>query len=481
MISVSFVAGLLFLAAAALAAAPASPTGLTATSTEPTKAALSWAAPADATAVGYQIFKNGLQIATNTPATSTSFLAEGLVPATVYEFGVAAFNAGGEVSTLATASVTTLSDTSAPTVPTGLAAVPATLSQINLSWSSSTDNVAVTGYKVYRNDVQVATTTLTSYQDTGLLATTTYNYNVAAFDAAGNVSALSATSSATTQADTSAPTMPTGLSGASVLTSQINLSWTASTDNAAVTGYRIYRNNVQIATSPTNSYSDTGLTAATTYAYNVSAFDAAGNVSALSATTSLTTLAENPPTASGTIAVKIQINPGERQPRLINLNSNEKIKVVVYGAADLNVHNIMPRTVRFAGAKAVGWRLRDVNRDGILDRVFDFRGRQMTDLYNATGTVEALLIGKVKNGSSISGKAVVRVKNPRKDREESNRIKREKEQAEREWREKLREGRDKIQELKRETQKKVEELKKEVKKKVEEIKKSIPKKNGNKK
>lgn len=94
--------------------------------------------------------------------------------------------------------VTGVPDATAPSIPTGLTATAVSVSQINLSWTASTDNVAVTGYKVFRDSVQIATSTLTTYSDTGLSHSTTYSYTVAAFDTAGNVSAESASSSATT-------------------------------------------------------------------------------------------------------------------------------------------------------------------------------------------------------------------------------------------------------------------------------------------
>ena len=81
-------------------------------------------------------------------------------------------------------------------------------------------------------------------------------------------------------ADTTPPSTPTNLSATAISSSQINLSWTASTDNVGVTGYKIFRGGVQIATSATNSYFNTGLTASTAYSYTVSAYDAAGNNSA---------------------------------------------------------------------------------------------------------------------------------------------------------------------------------------------------------
>ena len=61
------------------------------------------------------------------------------------------------------------------------------------------------------------------------------------------------------------------------------LSWAASSDNVGVTGYRVFRDGAQVGTPATTSYTDTGLTAATTYRYTVAAVDAAGNVSSQSA------------------------------------------------------------------------------------------------------------------------------------------------------------------------------------------------------
>lgn len=98
--------------------------------------------------------------------------------------------------------------------------------------------------------------------------------------------------------DTSSPTNPANLSASAVSSSQINLSWTTSSDNVGVTGYKIYRAGIQIGTSVTNSYSDSGLSPATTYSYTVSAYDAAGNNSGQSNSASATTETVQPPPTS---------------------------------------------------------------------------------------------------------------------------------------------------------------------------------------
>ncbi|MEW9702223.1 discoidin domain-containing protein [Paenibacillus sp. SI8] len=92
------------------------------------------------------------------------------------------------------------SDNQAPSVPANLTATAASGTQINLSWNASTDNVGVSNYEVFRDGILTGTSTSTSYNDTGLAATTTYSYTVKAKDAAGNVSAASHAASATTPA-----------------------------------------------------------------------------------------------------------------------------------------------------------------------------------------------------------------------------------------------------------------------------------------
>ena len=92
-------------------------------------------------------------------------------------------------------------------------------------------------------------------------------------------------------ADVTPPSTPTGLTATAISSSQIDLSWTASTDNVGVTGYNIYRNAVLVTTVTGTTYSDIGLSPSTTYTYTVSAFDASSNVSGLSSSATATTLA----------------------------------------------------------------------------------------------------------------------------------------------------------------------------------------------
>jgi len=90
--------------------------------------------------------------------------------------------------------------------------------------------------------------------------------------------------------DNTPPTVPTLLGATSVSTTNANFFWVGSTDDVGVTGYNIYRNGALVGTSNITYFTDTGLTPNTKYTYAVSAFDAAGNTSALSASITLTTL-----------------------------------------------------------------------------------------------------------------------------------------------------------------------------------------------
>ncbi len=97
--------------------------------------------------------------------------------------------------------------------------------------------------------------------------------------------------------DINAPSVPTGLSATGVATNQIDISWASSTDNVSVAGYRIFRDGIFIATSTVLTYQDIGLSAGTSYTYEVSAFDSALNESARSASVTASTLSLPTPTA----------------------------------------------------------------------------------------------------------------------------------------------------------------------------------------
>ncbi len=95
--------------------------------------------------------------------------------------------------------------------------------------------------------------------------------------------------------DQTPPTVPSGVTGASANPNTVTLNWTASTDNLGVAGYYVLRNGVNIGSTASLYYQDSGLTESTTYTYTIEAFDLGGNVSAPSLRTNVTTDDVTPP------------------------------------------------------------------------------------------------------------------------------------------------------------------------------------------
>lgn len=272
---------------------PSVPVGLSGNAITQTSFTLSWTASTDNLGVtGYEVFKDGQPLGS---ATTTEFEVTGLTTSTTYSFTVKATDAAGNRSAASSVlEVTTLPppDVIAPTAPSGLAVNDLTQTSLTLSWTASTDNVGVAGYDVFKDGVFLGSATITELAVTGLTASTTYSFTVKAKDAAGNVSAASDAVEVTTlpaSPDITAPTAPTDLVSSNLTSSGVTLTWTASTDNLSVTAYGIYQDGILITTVSTNSCDVTGLSAATGYAFNVNARDAAGNISAFSSTLNVTT------------------------------------------------------------------------------------------------------------------------------------------------------------------------------------------------
>jgi hypothetical protein len=91
-----------------------------------------------------------------------------------------------------------VTDVTSPSIPAGLSAKATSPAQVSLSWQSSSDNIGVAGYQVFRGGTKIAETTTTNYTDTGLSSGKSYLYTVAAYDQAGNHSAQSNAVSVTT-------------------------------------------------------------------------------------------------------------------------------------------------------------------------------------------------------------------------------------------------------------------------------------------
>jgi len=150
------------------------------------------------------VYRDGTLLSTQ-PAGATTFSDESAPSGTTPVYGVSAIDAAGNESARSTVSVPVPpasggGDVSAPSVPGTPVVGAVTANSVALSWAASSDDVGVTGYRVFRDGTQVSTTngSTTSFQDTGLAASTTYSYTVQAVDAAANASGMSGARSATT-------------------------------------------------------------------------------------------------------------------------------------------------------------------------------------------------------------------------------------------------------------------------------------------
>jgi glucose/arabinose dehydrogenase/predicted phage tail protein len=302
---------------------PTAPATLTAATVSSTRVDVSWSAATDNVGVtAYRVERctgSGCTSFTEvaTPATLT-FSDGGRTAATTYLYRVRAVDAAGNLgpySPVATATTPAAPDTTAPTAPATLTATAVSATRIDLSWSAATDNVGVTGYRVQRctgvtctNFTQIATPATTTFSDSGRAPSTTYRYRVRAVDAAGNLGSYSPITPVTTPADTTPPTAPATLTATVISSTRIDLTWSAASDNVAVTGYRVERcsgstctNFAQIATRTPLNFANTGLAPGTTYRYRVRAADAAGNLGLYSPIATATTTDPTPPSAPATL------------------------------------------------------------------------------------------------------------------------------------------------------------------------------------
>ena len=347
---------------------PSVPTNLALVSKSSVAALISWAASTDNVGVtGYRVYRNGVTVGT---AAAIMYLDIGLTPATTYQYTVAAYDAAGNQSAQsAPLSVVTdppggTSDTTPPSVPQNLRLVARTTGSISIAWDASTDNVGVTGYSVFRGTVMAAFVTGTSHTDTGLAPGTTYVYTVTAMDAALNYSAASLPLIAATEAfvpDTTPPTVPQNLRLVSRTSSTVSIAWDASTDNVGVAGYRVYRDGNVVYDGAGTGFTDTGLSAGTTYTYRVSAYDAAGNQSAQSAPLSAVTSAAGTPSqesVSGEVRVAGGVD-GYINPRAGDRVRVEFGRVVSAGEMTVRVYSLSGALVRTltaaGGVSRVEW------------------------------------------------------------------------------------------------------------------------------
>ncbi|MES2216238.1 MAG: peptidoglycan-binding protein, partial [Patescibacteria group bacterium] len=183
-----------------------------------------------------------------------------------------------------------ISDSQAPTVPDNFRATVVSGSTVSFAWTASTDNYAVSGYRLYRNNSLVNSTTGTTITDSGLSALTSYTYTLSAYDASSNESARTSDVSTTTLSESSNPPDPditspniTFVTSTSITKTSSRITW--STNEAAysqveyglTTAYGSKTASTSLTTSPAIDLSS--LLEGTVYHYRVWSADVAGNTS----------------------------------------------------------------------------------------------------------------------------------------------------------------------------------------------------------
>lgn len=282
---------------------PSAPTALSATTASASQINLAWTDNSNNES-GFKIERSTGSSTTYTEIATVSanintYSNTGLTASTQYNYRVRSYNSAGNSAYTSVASATTTSGATAPAAPSGLNVGVVSSSQLNLSWTDNANNE--TGFRIERSTgtsttyTEIATVgaNVTSYSNTGLAASTQYNYRVRAYNGTGN-SAYTAVVSGTTQSSTTIPAAPSALNVSVVSSSQLNLSWTDNSSNES--GFRIERSTgasttyTEIATvgAGVSTYANTGLSASTQYNYRVRAYNGAGNsayTSVVSATT----------------------------------------------------------------------------------------------------------------------------------------------------------------------------------------------------
>lgn len=255
---------------------PASPKDLKVTANSEAGVTLSWTPHALITS--YNVYRDNVLLKS---VTSGGYQDSHVTVATAYNYKVTAVWPNGKESDANQLSVT-VADTIAPSQPTGVAALSTTATSISIGWNTSSDNVAVVSYEVWRDQKKIADVASPTYVDSQLSSFGQYQYQIIAVDASANRSQPSA-SVTMISGDGTAPTAPTNLVATAQSEGSIKLNWTPSADNVGVSKYQITRNGQPLGESTSSAYVDMTTQENVTYAYSVIARDNAGNESASSA------------------------------------------------------------------------------------------------------------------------------------------------------------------------------------------------------
>lgn len=244
------------------------------------------------------------------------------------------------------------SDTQAPTTPANVTLNNISLNSINVSWSASTDNIGVTGYNVYVDGVLEAQTTSTNITIGDLNTNTTYSFTIVAKDLINNMSNASVAKNGTTLQDSEAPTIPSDVVISNSTDSSFKVSWSASTDNSAVSGYEIFVDGNLNATTTALSYTVFGLSTSTTYSVEILAKDIDNNKSSKSAAVNATTTAGNS-TGVTELFISEYVEPSS--------GNNKAIEIVNLTGSTINLSEYSIQKQSNGGSWVDDYNLGDVN------------------------------------------------------------------------------------------------------------------------
>lgn len=183
----------------------------------------------------------------------------------------------------------------APTAPSNLVASNITQTGFNLSWAASVDNRSVAGYDAYNGSTLIGSVdgNSTTMNVTGVKSGTVFNIVVIAKDDEGNVSTPSnkIATSTLTSTDNILPIPPTTILATDINSVSFILNWSGATDNVGIDGYDVYKNGSLCGSTTSTNFAVTGLTENTAYIITIITKDLAGNLSAASQSTTVTTVA----------------------------------------------------------------------------------------------------------------------------------------------------------------------------------------------
>ncbi|MFN7826569.1 MAG: fibronectin type III domain-containing protein, partial [Acidobacteriota bacterium] len=335
---------------------PGAPSALVATPVSSTQVNLTWL-DGSTNETGFRI-RRRLSSTTQWTLIATvdpnviSYSDTGLTPGSTYSYYVTAINVAGESANSNEAAATTpTTGGTAPAAPSTLVATTVSASQINLSWTDNSTNE--NGFRIRRKtgtgayvDVATVAANVSTYQNTGLAASTTYVYQVIAFNDFGT-SAGSNESTATTTSSggggTGTPAAASGLTVSAASTSTVTLSWEDNSTNES--GFRIERrlgvgewSVVNTVGANVKTWTDIGLISTATFTYRVIAFNANGSSTA-SEEKSVTVPSFNFTTISNNVSVTSSVSRSASRFYKINVPEGmAELIVETSGTFDPNLY-----------------------------------------------------------------------------------------------------------------------------------------------